>query len=253
MPVELITVPCLSDNYAFVIHDTQSGDTAVVDVPETAPIRAALDARGWTLTDILLTHHHPDHVQGVADLRGTARVIGAKADQHRLPPLDLAVSEGERFTVLGRDVDVLDVSGHTVGHIAFHMPAERLLFTGDSLMAMGCGRLFEGTAAQMWDSLCKLRHFAPETRVCSGHEYTLTNARFASSLEPSNRAIISRLEATEKARENGHATVPSLLSLERDTNPFLRADDPDLARALKMPDAEPAEIFAEVRGRRDRI
>ncbi|KQI69081.1 hydroxyacylglutathione hydrolase [Loktanella sp. 3ANDIMAR09] len=253
MPVELITVPCLSDNYAYLIHDHATGDTAVVDVPEAAPIRSALTARGWTLTDILLTHHHDDHVQGVAELRDGCRVIGAAADAHRLPELDLAASDGDRFTVLGCDVDVLDVSGHTIGHIAFHLPSEKLLFTGDSLMAMGCGRLFEGTPARMWDSLEKLRGFDPATQVCSGHEYTMTNARFAASLEPGNPAINSRYEATRQARENGHATVPSLLSLELETNPFLRADDPNLAQALNMSDSQPAEIFAEIRGRRDRV
>ncbi|RYH03819.1 hydroxyacylglutathione hydrolase [Salipiger sp. IMCC34102] len=253
MPLELLTIPCLSDNYAFLIHDDESGDTALVDAPEAAPIQAVLDERGWTLSDILLTHHHDDHVAGVSELRGDARVIGAQADAHRMPPLDDAVVEGDALTVLGCDVEIYDVSGHTNGHIAFHIPHERLLFTGDSLMAQGCGRLFEGKPAQMWDSLRKLRDFHAETQVCSGHEYTLTNARFAASLEPGNPALISRLEATEKARENGRATVPSLLGLERETNPFLRADDPALATALGMEDADPADIFSEVRSRRDRV
>ena len=253
MPVELITVPCLSDNYAFLIHDPASGQTALVDAPEAAPIQAALDVRGWTLTDILITHHHDDHVQGLEPLRGAARVIGAKADIHRLPPLDAAVADGDRITVCGQDVDVMDVSGHTFGHLAFHMAKAHLVFTADSLMAMGCGRLFEGTPAQMWDSLQNLRSLPGNTRVCSGHEYTTTNARFALSLEPENSAIISRAEATRTARENGHATVPSLLALECDTNPFLRADDPVLAKAIDMAGAQPAEIFTEIRARRDRF
>ena len=253
MPLELMTVPCLSDNYAFLIHDPDSGETALVDAPEADPIAAALEERGWRLTDILLTHHHDDHVAGVEALRGDARVIGADADSHRLPPLDDRVAEGDPLTVLGRDVDIYDVSGHTIGHIAFHLPSERLLFTGDSLMSQGCGRLFEGTPDQMWDSLQKLRDFHPETQVCSGHEYTLTNARFAASLEPGNEALISRLQTTKEARENGRATVPSSLGLECATNPFLRADDPSLATALDMADASPAEIFAEIRSRRDRI
>ncbi|SEN04697.1 hydroxyacylglutathione hydrolase [Loktanella fryxellensis] len=253
MPIALITVPCLSDNYAFLIHDDDTGRTALIDVPEAAPIRAVLRDRGWTLTDILLTHHHDDHVQGLAELRGTARVIGAAADAHRLPPLDLAVADGDRITVYGHDVDVIDVPGHTVGHVAFHMAFEKLLFTADSLMAMGCGRLFEGTPAQMWDSLQRLRALPGDTTVCSGHEYTTTNMRFALSLEPDNPALISRSAAIRTARENGHATVPSPLALECRTNPFLRADDPDLARALAMPAAHPAEIFTEIRARRDRF
>jgi hydroxyacylglutathione hydrolase len=253
MPVELITVPCLNDNYAFLIHDAATGQTALIDAPEAAPIQAALDARGWTLTDILLTHHHDDHVQALPALRGNARVIGAKADVHRLPDLDLAVAGGDTFTVCGVQADVIEVYGHTVGHIAFHLPSENLLFTADSLMAMGCGRLFEGTPAQMWDSLQRLRALPADTVVCSGHEYTTTNAAFALSLEPDHSAIISRAAATRTARENGLATVPSPLSLECETNPFLRADDPVLAKALDMAGAQPADIFTEIRARRDRF
>ena len=253
MPVDLITVRCLSDNYAFLIHDAATGQTALVDAPEAAPIRAALDARGWRLSDILITHHHDDHVQGLAALRGDARVIGAQADAHRLPPLDATVTGGDTLTVCGQRVDVIDVPGHTIGHVAFHLPEAKLLFTADSLMAMGCGRLFEGTPAQMWDSMKKLRALPADTIVCSGHEYTATNARFALSLEPDNPAIISRSEAIRAARENGHATVPSPLSLECRTNPFLRADDPVLAQAIDMADAQPAEIFTEIRARRDRF
>lgn len=253
MPVDLITIPCRSDNYAFVVHDSATGQTALIDAPEAAPIQAALDQRGWILTDILITHHHYDHVQGLEALRANARVIGAKADAHRLPRLDTEVADGDTLTICGQPVHVMDVSGHTTGHIAFYMPEARLLFTADSLMAMGCGRLFEGTPAQMWDSLQKLRALPHDTMVCSGHEYTATNTRFALSLEPDNSAIISRSEATRTARENGHATVPSLLSLECETNPFLRADDPVLARAMDMANAQPAEIFTEIRARRDRF
>ena len=253
MPVDLVTVPCLTDNYAFLIHDARSGRTALIDAPEAAPIRAALDARDWTLTDILITHHHDDHVQGLAAVRGSARVIGAKADAHRLPPLDAALAPGDAVEVCGQTVHVLDVSGHTIGHVAYHLPDAGLLFTGDSLMAMGCGRLFEGTPAQMWDSLRRLRDLPGDTVVCSGHEYTATNARFALSLEPDNGDIISRAAATRTARENGHATVPSQLSLECRTNPFLRAEDPVLAQAIAIADAQPAEIFTEIRARRDRF
>ena len=253
MPVELITIPCLNDNYAFVIHDAATGQTALIDAPEAAPIQAALDARGWTLTDILITHHHDDHVQGLDALRGSARVIGAKADAHRLPSLNLQVTGGDTFTTCGSTVEVIEVYGHTVGHIAFHIASEKLLFTADSLMAMGCGRLFEGTPAQMWDSMQRLRALPRDTTVCSGHEYTATNARFALSLEPDHSAIISRAAATRTARENGLATVPSSLSLECETNPFLRADDPVLAKALDMAGAQPADIFTEIRARRDRF
>jgi hydroxyacylglutathione hydrolase len=158
MPLDLVTVPCLSDNYAFLVHDAASGQTALIDAPEADPILAALQDRGWTLSHILLTHHHDDHIQAVPELRAAtgAMVIGASADAHRLPALDRPVREGDTLTIGGQAVHVLDVSGHTVGHIAFHIPSAKLAFTADSLMAAGCGRLFEGTPAQMWSSLSRL-------------------------------------------------------------------------------------------------
>ena len=163
------------------------------------------------------------------------------------------MAEGDIIDVCGASTHIFDVSGHTIGHIAFYMPAEQLLFSADSLMAMGCGRLFEGTPAQMWESMLKLRALPPETRVCSGHEYTADNAAFAASLEPSNPHITSRVEQTAKTREKGGYTVPSLLSLEIATNPFLRADDPSLAKAIGMSGAAPVDVFTEVRARKDRF
>jgi hydroxyacylglutathione hydrolase len=253
MPLELITVPCLSDNYAYLIHNAARGETALIDAPEAAPIQAALDARGWTLTDILLTHHHWDHVDGLEGLRGAARVIGAKSDAARLPKLDLAVSEGDPLHVCGEAVQVLDVSGHTVGHIAFYLAASGLAFTADSLMAMGCGRLFEGSPEMMWRSLLKLRNLPPETLICSGHEYTASNAAFAQTLEPDNPRLISRAERISSARAAGEATVPSTLSEEILTNPFLRADDPVLKSALGMENATDEQLFTEIRSRKDRF
>lgn len=251
MPLELVTIPCLEDNYAFLVHNAQTGDTLLVDAPDAPPIQAVLDAQGWTLTDILLTHHHWDHVDGLAPLRGSARVIGAKADAHRLPALDLEVSEGDTITICGEPAAVFDVSGHTINHIAVHFPHSGLLFTADSLMALGCGRLFEGTPAQMWDSLQKLRALPHDTRVCSGHEYAETNARFALTIEPDNRHLISRVEDITKTRADGRPTVPSDLGLEARTNPFLRADVPALKSAMGMADADPADVFAAVRKKRD--
>lgn len=253
MTLELVTLPCLKDNYAYLIHNGDTGATAVVDVPEAAPILAALDQRGWRLTDILLTHHHWDHIDGVADLVAAtgARVWGAAADAHRLPPLDHVLQAEERITVCGEEMRVIDVPGHTVGHVAFHFAASGLCFTADSLMAMGCGRLFEGTPAQMWDSLQKLAALPPETLICSGHEYTAANARFALTLEPGNSDLTSRVERITAARAAGLATVPSTLGDERATNPFLRA--PQLKAALGMADASDAETFAEIRARKDRF
>lgn len=255
MALELVTIPCLADNYTYLIHDPDSGETAVVDVPEAAPILAALSDRGWTLSDIWLTHHHSDHIDGVPELRAAtgALVTGAAADAHRLPPLDLALSEGGSFTIGRHAVHVIDVSGHTVGHIAFHIPDAALAFTGDSLMSAGCGRLFEGTPAQMWASLSKLAALPPDTLICSGHEYTTSNIRFALSLEPGNTDLISRSERVTKARHAGRPTVPVRLSEELATNPFLRAPLPSLKSAIGLPDATDAESFAEIRARKDRF
>ena len=255
MTLEFETVPCLSDNYAYLVHDPATGATAVVDVPEAGPILEALNRRGWTLTDVLLTHHHWDHVDGLSDLleAAPARVVGARADEHRLPPLNLAVSEGDRVMIGDEAGEVIDVSGHTVGHIAFHFPDSKLAFTADSLMALGCGRVFEGTMPQMWKSLSKLAALPEETVICSGHEYTAANAKFALSIDPDNPRLISRAEAVEKARSKGQPTVPSVLREELETNPFLRAGDPDLQARLGMSGADPADVFAEIRTRKDRF
>ena len=255
MPLELMTVPCLSDNYAFVVHDASSGATAVVDVPEAKPILAALAAMGWRLDEILITHHHDDHIAGVDALRAAtgARVTGAAADAHRLPRLDRAVAPEDRLQVCGEAVRVIDVSGHTVGHVAYHFPASGLVFTGDSLMAGGCGRLFEGSAAQMWDSLQRLDALPGSTRVCSGHEYTASNLRFARHLEPDRAEIMLRSAAVDDARREGMPTVPSLMSEERATNPFLRADTPGLRAAMHLPDAPAAQVFAAIRAAKDKF
>jgi hydroxyacylglutathione hydrolase len=261
MPLEIVTIPCLKDNYAFLAHGKASGQTAVIDVPEAAPILQALAQRGWTLSHVLLTHHHADHVDGLAALlaglpvtaRGTApvTVIGAAADAHRLPPLDQAVAEGDTITIGQHSGTVIDVSGHTIGHIAFYFADSAVCFTADSLMAMGCGRLFEGTAAQMYDSLAKLAALPPETLICSGHEYTTSNAKFALTIEPGNTALISRIEKIETARAQGRPTVPSVLSSERATNPFLRSDSPEIQANLGLSGADPVQVFTELRRRKD--
>ena len=253
MTLEIVTVACLSDNYAFLAHDTQTGDTAVVDVPEATPILRALDERGWTASQVLLTHHHPDHVQGLPQLlaKHPAKVTGAAADAHRMPPLDTQVREGDTVTIGRFSGDVLDVSGHTVGHIAFHFADAAVMFTGASLMAMGCGRVFEGTKPQMWGSLQKLAALPPDTLVCSGHEYTEANARFALTVDPSNPALILRVEEISSARQAGKYTVPSMLRQELDTNPFLRPDNPEIQAHLGMTGAPVADVFTEIRTRKD--
>lgn len=235
----LVTIACLSDNYAFLLRDKATGDVALIDVPEAAPIAAELVTRGWTLSQIWLTHHHPDHIQGVAALTAQypAPLYGGAEDAHRLPDLDVALKDGDSFTLGETPVQVIDVSGHTIGHIALFAPSAQAAFTADSLMALGCGRLFEGTPAQMYASLSKMADWPDDTQICSGHEYTASNAKFALTVEPDNTALQTRARDIYTARREGRFTVPSLMSLERATNPFLRAEN--------------AARFAEIRAQKD--
>ncbi len=253
---ELVTIPCLSDNYAFLLHDSASGATALIDAPEAAPILAELARRGWTLSEIWITHHHSDHVQALPEILAAhpdARVTGAAADTRRLPSLDRTVDGGDRFAFAGHDVHVIDVSGHTMGHIAFYVPDAKAAFTADSLMALGCGRLFEGTPETMWASLSRLAALPPETLICSGHEYTAANARFALTIEPGNAALQDRAKAIQTARDKGQPTVPSSLALELATNPFLRAGLSSVKSALSMQHDSDAAVFATIRAAKDRF
>ena len=260
LTTNVYTIPCLSDNYAYVIHNSVTGKAAIVDVPDSGPIIAKIRELGATVTEIFLTHHHWDHIDGLADLQTAlgvqlgqtkCRVFGAKADAHRLPPLDEALSPGQTVQICGVEGKIFDVSGHTLGHLALHMPKIKALFTADSLMAMGCGRLFEGSAAQMWQSLSQLRTLPSDTLVYSGHEYTESNMEFALSLGETNPDIATRAAQIITDRAAGHPTVPSILSLELETNPFLRADDPSLQAVIGMRGIKPAEVFATIRGLKD--
>ena len=253
MPLEIITVPCLSDNYAFILRETESDQVAVVDVPEAKPILDVLSQKGWSLDHILLTHHHDDHIMGVEELRNEtgASVSGGAPDAYRLPPLDTQLSDGDSFQLGAETCRVIDVSGHTLGHIAFIFDEALAAFTADSLMAWGCGRVFEGTMAQQWNSLKKFHTLPRAMTIYSGHEYTTSNGKFAMTIEPDNESYIARMKATEDARAKGEPTVPSNLGLELATNPFLRANHPKVKAALGMEDASDAEVFAEIRTRKD--
>lgn len=246
MPVELVTIRCLQDNYAYLIHG--GGETVLIDAPEAAPILAALKERGWSLDRILLTHHHWDHVDAVPELvaQTGARIIGAAADAHRLPALDETVAPGDTITLCGEPAEIIDVSGHTVGHIAVHMPQSQLAFTADSLMAMGCGRLFEGDPAMMWDSLSRLNALPAETLICSGHDYCAGNGAFALSVDPDNPALKDRLSGVEGG---ALPCAPATLAIERATNPFLRSAA--LAKSLGMAGQPEAQVFARLRQMKD--
>lgn len=251
MPLDIVTVPCLSDNYAYLVKGPDG--VCLIDAPEAGPIVDALAARGWSLDAIMITHHHHDHVGGVEELRAGygCKVMGPKAEQAKLPKLDMALEEGmnggngDAYTV------PLMVPGHTLGHMAFHFPKAGAVFTADSLMALGCGRVFEGTPEMMHESLKKLTSLPPETVVYSGHEYTMSNARFALTIEPENAALISRSEGVARARAKGEPTAQVPLSVELDTNPFLRAHLPEVKAALDMADASDVEVFTEIRARKD--
>ncbi len=253
MTLEIVTIPCRTDNYAFLLRDQATGKVALVDVPESYPIQKALQDRGWKLDMVLLTHHHYDHVDGLPELveEYHPQVIGAKADANRLPPLDLALNEGDTFTVGETEGHIIDVSGHTIGHIAFHFPTAKAVFTADSLMALGCGRLFEGTPEMMWASLSKLAALPVDTLVYSGHEYTASNAKFALTVEPENTALQARSADITAKRAAGIPTVPSTLKEELATNPFLRAHLPEMKTAVGMETASDVEVFAAIRKQKD--
>lgn len=253
MALEIVIVPCLRDNYAYLLRDGAGRQVGLIDAPEPGPIEAELEARGWDLNMILITHHHDDHIAGVEALRERygATVVGAAADQHRLPSLDIALEDGDTIPLGVSMAEVIAVPGHTLGHVAYYFAGAGALFSADSLMVMGCGRLFEGTPDQMWASLSRLAALPGETAVHSGHEYAESNMRFALSLEPDNAALQERAAEIARLRREGRPTVPAALALEARTNPFLRASDPALKARIGMPNSPDAQVFAEIRRRKD--
>ncbi|MGB0496762.1 MAG: hydroxyacylglutathione hydrolase [Rubricella sp.] len=253
MPLELETIPCLSDNYAFLLRDTRTGTVALVDAPDADAIITAVERTGWSPDMILLTHHHWDHVDGVEKLREEygSMVVGAQADAGRLPALDREVVPGDTISVGESTARILDVSGHTVGHIAYAFDGAGMVATADSLMALGCGRIFEGTPEMMWKSLSQFLDMPDDMQILSGHEYTEKNAAFALTIEPGNEALGKRAETIRQLRLLGRPTVPSTLGDEKATNPFLRAHLPEVKAAIGMEGASDADVFAEIRRRKD--
>jgi len=253
MPLTVELIPCLTDNYAYLLYEQGTGLCAVVDPSEPEPVRRALAARGLRLTHILNTHHHFDHTGGNVPLKEEfgAAVAGPEKDGARIPALDIGVDESTPWQFGPYTATILEIPAHTRAHIAFVFDEERIAFTGDTLFAMGCGRLFEGTPAMMWASLSKLMRLPDDTRIYCGHEYTLNNGRFALTLEPGNEALQSRMREVEACRARSQPTIPSTMSLEKATNPFLRTDSAEIRKTLGMEDSDDVAVFAEIRRRKD--
>jgi hydroxyacylglutathione hydrolase len=249
--LEIYQFPCLGDNYGFLVHDSESGETACIDTPETAPILAALEKTGWTLTQIWNTHHHYDHAGNNEEIKRITgcTITGPAGEADKIPAIDRAVDDGDTVMLGAHEAHVLNVGGHTLGHIAFHM--EGHAFVGDSLFALGCGRVFEGTMAQMWESLQKLNALPDGTQIYCAHEYTTSNAAFAVTIDPDNEALSKRVAEISALRAANKPTVPTEIALERATNPFLRATDANVQARLNMSGAPAVDVFAEIRARKD--
>ena len=224
--MEVVAVPVLTDNYVWLIHNRDTGETAAVDPSVDKPVLDAVAGKGWRLTQVLNTHWHPDHTGGNQGIQGaTGAPITAPAEARRVSQVDHVVSEGDRVTVAGAEAVVWDIPAHTAGHIAYYFEDEGMIFVGDTLFAMGCGRLFEGTASQMYSNLQRVAGLPGDVRIYCGHEYTLANARFALHAEPENAAVAARLDEARSLRERGEITLPTTVAQERETNPFVRATD----------------------------
>ncbi len=255
MPAHVRQFPCLSDNYGVLIHDPQTGATAAIDAPEAAPILKQLEETGWTLTDILVTHHHADHVQGIPDLKARfpkVKITGAAKDAHRIEGLDVQVVEDDFVKVGALEAKVIETPGHTSGHISYWFEDENIAFVGDTLFALGCGRVIEGTMPMMWESLVKLANLPGETQIYCGHEYTLANAAFAVTIDPENGTLRERAAEVAALRAANKPTLPTTIAAELATNPFLRAENQQVQAHVGMLGADPAAVFGEIRERKNR-
>jgi len=255
MTAETRLFRCLQDNFGVLVHDPATGATAAIDAPEAAPVEAALRETGWRLSDILVTHHHADHTGGIAELkaRHRCRVTAPRNEAARIPDVDATVGEGDQVKVGNLTGRVIETPGHTAGHITYVFDADRLAFVGDTLFSIGCGRVIEGTPEMMWNSLLKLRALPDDTDIFCGHEYTMANIRFALTIEPDNEDLRARAEEAKREVAAGRATIPTTIGEEKRANVFLRADVPAVAQAVGLAGRPAADVFAEVRARKNRF
>ncbi len=251
--LEIYQFNCRSDNFGVLIHDPDIGITASIDAPDENAINEALDQKGWTLSHVLLTHHHFDHVEANIALKQKwgAIIVGNQADQDRIPGIDIGVACGQHFDFGTHKAKFIDTPGHTIGHVAIYFADQKLLFTGDTMFALGCGRVFEGTAEQMHKSLSVLAALPDDTVVYCGHEYTLANAGFAMTIDPENSALVERVAQIKALRADKLPTLPTSIGQEKSTNPFLRVDDARIRQRLNMENASDVDVFAEIRRRKD--
>lgn len=251
MTLEIHQFPCLSDNYGFLVHDPASGETACIDTPDADAYLREAEAKGWKITQIWNTHWHPDHAGGNEAIKGATGcvVIAPAGDAGKIAGVDRAVAHNDVVALGAFSAHVIDVGGHTLGHIAYHLPATAVAFVGDALFPLGCGRMFEGTPDQFWTSLARLKALPVETTLYSAHEYTQSNARFAVFADPDNAALLAYAEGVDARRERGAWTVPTTLGAELAANPFLRADDPDMA--ARWGGESPEQTFAALRAAKD--
>jgi hydroxyacylglutathione hydrolase len=254
MASEIRLFSCLNDNFGYLIHDPATTATASIDAPEAGPIVKALEREGWTLTDILVTHHHHDHVGGVAELKQkyNCRVVAPHDKSAKIANVDLRAGHGDVVKVGGLLARVLETPGHTLDHVSYVFDNEKAVFAADTLFSIGCGRVFEGTYPMMWDSLLKLRALPDDFKLYCGHEYTASNTKFALTIEPENPVLKARAEEVKRQREANKPTIPTLLGEEKKANVFLRADEPSVAASVRMKDRSAAEIFGELRERKNK-
>lgn len=256
MPLQIHLFPCLSDNFGYLAHDPGAGATVAVDVPDGEKVIAEVKAKGWKLTDIWITHHHPDHVQGLAALKAfapQARVVGPRAEADKIAGLEVLVGEGDLLKLGESEARVIETPGHTAGHVVYYFADDEVLFSGDTLFSLGCGRVFETPPQIMYASLCKLIDEIPEeTRIYCGHEYTLSNAKFALTIEPGNEVLSQYAGRVKTLREKGEPTIPTTMRMELAANPFLRAEIPEVQAAVGLSGADSAVVFAEIRERKNK-